>query len=104
MDALRQFLLALLIKLGFVQRPSFVVVHVSDHPPPEHVAEGIIYIVGHAGHAKWAYLRDPANKSDFIQLSLMQSRRPCWQISADLLGRATVHPSVRQLVCAFLDT
>jgi Family of unknown function (DUF6527) len=49
------------------------------------------------GYRKWAWFRCPADTSEVIQLALMQSRRPRWGVSVDLLGRPSLHPSVRQL-------
>jgi hypothetical protein len=101
MHVLRSILLAILSALGLVPRPAFVVQRVSDHPPPDAVQQGTIYVVGNGGYQKWVYLRNPADQDEIIQLSLMQNRRPCWRISEDFLGRPTLYPSVRQLEGSF---
>ncbi len=47
------------------------------------------------------YDRPPAESTveavEIIQLSLMQNRRPSWDVTIDSLDRPTVSPSVRQL-------
>lgn len=96
MDALFDFLRALLIALGLIRRPDFLMRVVPDHPNPAQIQPGMIYVVGGAGYSKWAYLRCPTGNGDVIQLSLQPKHRPRWDVRTDFLGRPTVHPSVRQ--------
>ena len=88
---------ALLIWLGIIPRPDILVRVISDHPSLDSIKPGCIYVVGGQGYKKWAYFRCPADTKEVIQLSLMQNRRPRWDVSIDSLDRPTVHPSVRQL-------
>lgn len=85
------------VALGFVRKPDLVGIVVSDHPPPEEMALGIVYIIGGPGYQKWAVFRCPRHEDEIIQLSLMPNRRPRWTVTLDILDRPTIHPSVRQL-------
>lgn len=87
----------LLIWLGIIPRPDLSVRILSDHPAPEHIEPGCVYVVGAGGYKKWAYFRCPADATEIIQLSLMQNRRPRWDVTIDFLNRPTINPSVRQL-------
>lgn len=97
MAAIQAFLLWLFVTLRLVQRPELMATLVADHPDRDAMKVGMIYIVGGAGYRKWAYFRCPADHEEIIQLSLMTERRPRWRITTDMLGRPTIHPSVRQL-------
>jgi hypothetical protein len=97
MDSLIGFFRALLISFGLIRKPEFVVRLIADHPNPAGMETGVIYVVGGAGYTKWAYLRCPTGNGDVIQLSLQPKHRPRWDVAKDWLGRATVHPSVRQM-------
>jgi hypothetical protein len=70
---------------------------IADHPLSGQMEGGIVYVVGGPGYQKWAYLLCPTGSGEAIQLSLQPNRKPRWQVSADLLGRPTIYPSVRQL-------
>lgn len=83
--------------LGLIRRPELIGMVVSDHPAPEAMAPGTIYIVGGPGYQKWAVFRCPRHEDEIIQLSLMPNRRPRWTVTLDFLERPTIHPSVRQL-------
>jgi len=96
MASMIDFLRALLISLGVIRKPDFLVRVVADHPSQAVLETGVIYVVGGAGYSKWAYLRCPTGNGDVIQLSLQPKHRPRWDVTKDWLGRATVHPSVRQ--------
>lgn len=97
MEMLQAFCLWLLVQLRLLPKPDFIVRLVSDHPDPDKMNAGTIYIVGGKGFQKWAYFRCPADAAEIVQLSLMKERRPRWRVKGDFLGRPTVHPSVRQL-------
>jgi hypothetical protein len=96
MEALCAMLRFLLVWLGIIRKPDFLARFVSDHPDPESIEKGLIYIVGGKGYQKWACFRCPADVDEIIQLSLMQNRRPRWQVAVDFLGRPSIHPSVWQ--------
>ena len=83
--------------IGIIRRPELIGVLIPDHPLPEAMEAGKIYIVGGPGYQKWAVFRCPKHEEEIVQLSLMQNRRPCWTIAMDFLDRPTIHPSVRQL-------
>jgi hypothetical protein len=87
----------ILVALRLIPRPDFTARLVADHPDPDAIADGQIYVVGGRGYSKWAYFRCPADRGEIVQLSLMPERRPRWTVSMDWLGRPTIHPSVRQL-------
>ena len=91
----------LLILLGLIGRPDFLVQLVDKHPMDDEIQDGIIYVVGGKGYQKWAYFRCPTERTEIIQLSLMQNHRPRWQVQWDWLQRASVHPSVRQTAGSF---
>jgi hypothetical protein len=97
MEALRSFWLWLLIWLRIVPKPDLLARIAAEHPEPGGIEPGLIYIVGGAGYAKWAYFRCPSDHGEIIQLSLMAGRHPRWEIKIDWLGRPTIEPSVRQL-------
>ncbi len=88
---------SLLVSLGFIPRPDLLVKVIPNHPVPESMEPGWIYVVGENGYRKWAYFRCPADPKEIIQLSLMPNRRPRWDVAIDFLHLPTVHPSVRQL-------
>ena len=87
--------------IGIIRRPALVGVLIADHPLPETMEAGKIYIVGGPGYQKWAVFRCPEHEEEIVQLSLMQNRRPCWTIAMDFLERPTINPSVRQLDGAY---
>lgn len=89
------------VSVGIVRRPELIGVPVGDHPLPETMEPGKIYIVGGPRYQKWAVFRCPKHEDEIIQLSLMQNRRPRWTITLDFLDRPTLHPSVRQLDGAY---
>lgn len=91
----------LLILLGLIRRPDFLIRLVDQHPMDDEIQDGIIYVVGGKGYQKWAYFRCPTERTEIIQLSLMQNHRPRWQVQWDWLERASVHPSVRQTAGSF---
>jgi hypothetical protein len=97
MEQLIAILRALLIWLGLIRKPDFLLRVVADHPDASTLAPGWLYVVGGPGYQKWAYLRCPTGNGDIIQLSLQQKHRPRWSVAGDFLGRPTVHPSVRQM-------
>lgn len=97
METLQSIIRSLLLWLGLVEKPDFLMRVVSDHPEHGRMAPGLIYVVGGRGYQKWAYLLCPTGNGEVIQLSLQAKHRPRWQVTGDLLGRPTLHPSVRQM-------
>lgn len=89
------------VGLGVIRRPELVSMLVYDHPAPGEMRPGVIYIVGGHGYQKWAVFRCPFYHDEIVQLSLMGKHRPRWSIRADIIGRPTIHPSVRQLDGSF---
>lgn len=88
---------SILARIGAIPQSDFRIQIINDHPAPESITPGCIYVVESKGFRKWAYLRCPSLPAEIIQLSLMPSRRPNWTITADWLGRPTLYPSIRQL-------
>ena len=101
MSWFRTLLRDIAVHLGFIRSPELISQLVFEHPAPEAMQPGIIYIVGGPGYQKWAVFRCPRYKDEIIQLSLMANRRPRWTITTDFIGRPTIHPSVRQLDGSF---
>jgi len=101
MQATIELIRRLLILLGLIGRPDFLIRLVDQHPMDDEIQDGIIYVVGGEGYQKWAYFRCPTERTEIIQLSLMQSHRPRWQVQWDWLQRASIHPSVRQTAGSF---
>lgn len=97
MDGFRAFCRALLTWLRFISAPDLLARIVADHPFPDSLETGWIYVVGGPGYQKWAYFRCPADNAEIIQLSLMPNHRPRWSVAIDFLQRPTIHPSIRQL-------
>lgn len=101
MSWIRTLLRNIAVGLGFIRRPELVSLPVSDHPVPEDMQPGVIYVVGGPGYQKWAVFRCPGHEDEIVQLSLMANRRPRWTATTDFIGRPTIHPSVRQLDGSF---
>lgn len=97
MEALQELIRSLLLWLGLIAKPDFLMRAVTDHPSREQMEPGWIYVVGGPGYQKWAYLFCPTGNGEVIQLSLQPNHRPRWHVGSDFLGRPTVNPSVRQL-------
>ncbi len=97
MEAVSGILRWLLITLRIIPKPDLLACIVPDHPAPESMKPGWLYIVGADGYRKWAYFCCPADHDEIIQLSLMPQRRPRWEVSIDFLARPTINPSVWQL-------
>lgn len=97
MEWFRDLLRSVAIRLALIRRPDLISKLVSDHPKPQDMQPGVIYIVGGPGYQKWALFRCPGHTDEIIQLSLMANRRPRWTIKTDIIGRPTINPSVRQL-------
>lgn len=98
---IKKLLLEGAISFGLIRRPELIQKQVSDHPLPETMDAGILYIVGGPGYQKWAVFRCPKHEDEIIQLSLMANRRPRWTVSPDFFDRPTIHPSVRQMEGSF---
>lgn len=101
MKVLHDFARWLLVSIRFISKPDFLVSFLTDHPSDDALQSGLIYIVASGEHRKWAYFRCPSDQSEVIQLSLMQERRPNWNIEIDWLGRPTISPSVRQITGSY---
>lgn len=89
------------VGIGVVQQPALVAQFLTDHPVPDAVQTGVVYIIQGSGYPKWAIFRCPKHEDEIIQLCLMENRRPRWTVKTDLFGRPTIHPSVRQLEGSF---
>jgi hypothetical protein len=97
MTTLKLFLLWLLVRLGLVKAPDFVVRYAPTHPAQHEIGRDEMVIVRAGTYTKWACIRCPCGCGEKISLSLDQSRRPRWSVSVDFLCRPTVSPSVHQL-------
>lgn len=97
MEPLQEILRSLLLWLGFIEKPDFLMQLVPDHPDRERMVKGWIYVVGGPNYQKWAYMLCPTGNEEVIQLSLQPKHRPRWDVTRDFLRRPTLHPSVRQL-------
>lgn len=92
---------SLLIFIGLIAKPEYLFRLVGEHPVDGEIENGIVYVVGGRGYQKWAYFRCPTDRSEIIQLCLMQSHRPRWRVSRDWLRRPTIYPSVRQIAGSY---
>jgi hypothetical protein len=97
MDGFRALCRTLLIWLRIIPAPDLLARTVADHPSPDSLETGWIYVVVGPGYQKWAYFRCPVDRGQIIQLSLMKKQRPRWSVTIDFLQRPTLNPSVRQL-------
>ena len=79
------------------RRQDYALVMTEEHPPQEKVKEGVIYVVGYQGYAKWAYLRCPCPKHDVIRLNLSKQRRPSWTVRVKEKNIPDIYPSIWQL-------
>lgn len=70
---------------------------ISDNPNPDKIKKDTVYIVGGRDYIKWAYLRCPCGCNDIIMLSLDRKNFHSWTVKQDLLGRASVSPSINKL-------
>lgn len=87
----------ILIKTGFIKKPDFMLSVLNEHPSPENIDAGHLYLVKGGGIDKWACFKCPGNCGETIKLSLSQNRRPSWVVLLDWLRRPTIKPSVRQM-------
>jgi hypothetical protein len=58
-----------------------------------------VCIVAKAGHPKWAMFQCPCRCGQTIELNLMSSQRPFWQIGLPSEAQLTLHPSVNSTSC-----
>ena len=96
LEKIKSIVISFLIFLKLIEKPHFGYKLVDEHPTDEEIEDHVIYVVGGKGYQKWAYFRCPTDKTEVIQLSLMQKHRPRWRIECDWIQRPTIHPSVRQ--------
>lgn len=101
MELLYTFLCRIAVGLGIVQKPILIVKFLAEHPVPDNIQAGVVYIIRSSGFQKWAMFLCPRHENEIIQLCLMRNRRPHWTVKTDLLGRPTINPSVRQLKGSF---
>ena len=97
MARLASGLRSLLIWLHLVRKPDFVTTPIPKHPAMDEMVPGRVYVVIEKKYRKWAYFLCPGETGEAVMLSLQQNRWPRWRIVTDILGRPTIHPSIRQL-------
>lgn len=68
------------------------VVHIGSRSELPQELQGALYVVG-GEMPKWAILQCPCGCGDTIDVNLMKSRRPVWQMSI-ANGKPTFHPSL----------
>jgi len=85
------------VGIGIIRKPALIGDFLEEHPIPENIQAGVVYVIRSAGYPKWAIFRCPEHENEIIQLCLMEKRRPRWTVKMDWLGRPTINPSVRQL-------
>ncbi len=91
-----EWLLSILVWLGIIAKPRFVVRYSETHPGVNALADRDLVIVRSDGNIKWACLKCPCGCGEKIALSLAPERRPRWSVDIDFLRRPTVSPSVNQ--------
>lgn len=92
----RDLLRELLITLGLISRPDFIMRIMDRHPTPDEIPPGVLVVVGNGDQQKWACFQCPAGCGNRFQLSLNPSKRPRWEVASDWLNRPNISPSVRQ--------
>ncbi|MFL5614804.1 MAG: DUF6527 family protein [Gemmatimonadaceae bacterium] len=79
---------------AFTRRTEFSVRYVSSmNRIPNRLGQHI-YVVGDGDNAKWAVLACPCPLHERIDINLMRSRRPSWQLQVTQ-GVVTLSPSLR---------
>lgn len=78
-------------------RQDYSLVMTEQRPSQESVKDGVIYVVGSQGYAKWAYLRCPCPQHDVIMLNLSKHRRPAWTVRVKGKNIPDIYPSIWQL-------
>jgi hypothetical protein len=58
-----------------------------------------ICIVAKAGHPKWAMFQCPCRCGQTIELNLMPSQMPYWQVGLPSEAQPTLHPSIDSKTC-----
>ena len=102
---LRTFLGMLLAKLSGMwrrtpQRQFPKVVYLESRVDPgSALQQNCFVIVGTRERPKWAKFKCPCGCGDTLSLNLMQSHRPCWQVTLEKDGSVTVFPSVDATSC-----
>ena len=91
-----RWIVFILVWLGIIERPRFVVRYAGSHPTVSELSKSDFVIVRSGNFTKWACFRCPCGCGDKIALSLASERTPSWRVSVDWLGRPTVAPSVWQ--------
>ncbi|MQW85995.1 DUF6527 family protein [Sinorhizobium saheli] len=92
-------LLSLAVRAGVVSKPDFGLVTVDDNPEASAMAKDILYMVTSEQWPKWADFKCPCGCGDVISISIAQGRQS-WNLTCDVLGRPTLHPSVwRKAAC-----
>lgn len=94
---LQHLIRSALVYFRAIEKPDFYTKWLSRHPSPEKIKPNVVVIVGNSKFQKWACFKCPDGCGETILLSLSQSRRPRWTVTADWMGRPTIHPSIRQL-------
>lgn len=97
MNAILRTILLLLVWLGLVKKPRYLVRYSEQHPTVTELADDDLVVVRSGAFVKWACFKCPCGCNQKIALSLNKERRPSWTVVVDWLQRPTVSPSVHQL-------
>lgn len=93
----RKVFRCLLVRLGVIVEPAYVVRVEARQPGAAQMVGGEIIAVMGATAPKWACFLCPCGSGEVVRLSIDQHSRPTWFLHVDVLGRPTLHPSVWQL-------
>ena len=66
--------------------------HVAD--APDVLKDGLVYIVGADGYDWSALMRCPCGCGKPLEMNLLPSAKPVWQVTEATDGVVTLHPSV----------
>ena len=69
----------------------------ATFPRPKSIENDSLYLTQVGPLRKWVSFRCPDNCGKIVRLRLASSESPCWTVTTDWLGRATITPSIRQL-------
>lgn len=94
---IRSIILMVLGWLRLVRKPQLLARLAQKFPSGEELPTGRLVVVQGGGKDKWGCLRCPGGCGERIDLNLVASRSPRWQVRVDWFQRPSVHPSVRQL-------
>lgn len=96
MQIVRSAVRRVLVFLRIIEKPAFVAKYAPTQPSRDSLVDGVVTVVRHDQHEKWACFRCPGCCGEKIMLNLSAKRLPRWRILKDWLFRPTLEPSIWQ--------